>query len=136
MSTAAQPALAPVPTADTAWHPLTRVAFRFAFCYLGLYSLITLSNVEDYLPYEKLWHGIVPWVGAHILHLSQPITYFTSGSGDKTSDWVLLFCHLVISVAATAIWTVLDRRKEYATLDEWLRVLLRFAVAWTMVLYG
>jgi len=118
------------------WHPLTRVAFRFAFCYLGLYSLIALGNVEDLLPYEKLWHGIVPWVGAHVLHLSKPITYFLSGSGEKTSDWVLLFCHLVISVAATAIWTALDRRKEYTTLDEWLRVLLRYAVAWTMLLYG
>jgi len=125
-----------MPAAETAWQPLARVAFRFAFCYLGLYSLITLSNVEDLLPYEKLWHGIVPWVGAHILHLSRPITYFPSGSGDKTSDWVLLLCHLVISIAATALWTVLDRRKEYATLNEWLRVLLRFAVAWTMVVYG
>ena len=126
----------PTPTMLARWHPLTRVAFRFAFCYLGLYSLIVLSNVEEHLPYESLWHSIVPWVGRHVLHLAKPITYFPSGSGDKTSDWVLLLCHLAVSVVATAVWSIFGRRKEYARLDEWLRVLLRYSAALTMVSYG
>jgi uncharacterized membrane protein YphA (DoxX/SURF4 family) len=128
----------PVPTSAPMvdWHPLTRVAFRFSFCYLGLYSLITVSNVEEHLPYEKLWRQMVPLVGEHILHLGKPITYFASGSGDKTSDWVMLLCHLTIALAATAIWSIFDGRKEYAKLNDWLRVLLRYSVAWTMVAYG
>jgi hypothetical protein len=130
--------LSPVPTpaTPTEWHPITRVAFRFAFSYLVLYSLITMSNVEEHLPYERWSHSIVPWVGQHILHLGKPITYFVSGSGDKTSDWVLLLCHLAISVIAAILWSAFDRRKEYARLNEWLRVLLRYSVAWTMVAYG
>ena len=112
------------------------MGFRFAFCYLGLYCLITLNNIDERLPYERLWHGIVPWVGQHVLHLSTPITYFVSGSGDKTSDWVLLLCHLVIAIVATVVWTLFDRRQEYRALNEWLRVALRFCAGWTMVLYG
>ena len=135
-SAAIQPAPTPAPATPSEWHPATRVAFRFAFCYLGLYSMVVIGNVQGLFPYERLWHSIVPWVGQHILHLSQPITYFPSGSGDKTSDWVLLLCHLVISVVATAVWSIFDRRKEYTRLNEWLRVLLRYSAAWTMVVYG
>lgn len=135
-ATVVQPSSSPAPASPVVWHPLTRVGFRFAFCYLGLYCLITLSNVEEHLRYERLWQGIVPWVGQHVLHLSTPITYFPSGSGDKTSDWVLLLCHLAISVVATAAWTLFDRRQEYRTLNEWLRVALRFCVGWTLVVYG
>ena len=105
-ATALQFAPVPAPATPAAWHPMLRVAFRFAFCYLGLYSLLALNNVEDHFAYEQLWHGIVPWVGQHVLHLSKTITYFPSGSGDKTSDWVLLLCHLAISVVAAVVWTI------------------------------
>jgi hypothetical protein len=134
-ATVVQPSTSPA-AARGAWNPIARVGFRFAFCYLGLYCLITLSNVDEHLAYERLWHGIVPWVGQHVLHLSKAITYFPSGSGDKTSDWVLLLCHLAISVAATVVWTLFDRRQEYRALNEWLRVALRFCAGWTMVVYG
>jgi hypothetical protein len=135
-ATAIQPSSSPAPAASVVWHALTRVGFRFAFCYLGLYCLITLNNVDEHLAYDRLWHGIVPWVGQHVLHLSTAITYFPSGSGDKMSDWVLLLCHLVISVVATFVWTLFDGRQEYRALNEWLRVALRFCAGWTMVVYG
>jgi uncharacterized membrane protein YphA (DoxX/SURF4 family) len=129
-------ATTPAQTTVSKWRPITRVSFRFAFCYLGLYCLIAFQNVMDFLPYEKISHWFVPWVGQHVLHLSKPITYFISGSGDRTSDWVLLFCHLVVSIVGTVVWTILDRRKEYPTLNEWLRVALRYALAVTMFAYG
>jgi hypothetical protein len=119
------------------WSPAARVAYRFGFCYLGLYSLIIFANVEEHLPYERLWQAIVPWVGAHILHLQKPITYFPTGSGDKASDWLLLLCHIVLSVVATVVWSLVDRRRaNYERLDEWLRVALRYAVAFTLFSYG
>jgi len=126
----------PAQTTASQWRPITRVAFRFAFCYFGLYCLIAFQNVFDFLPYERMSQWFVPWVGQHVLHLGKPITYFISGSGDKTSDWVLLFCHLVVAIVATVVWTILDRRKEYTTLNEWLRVTLRYALATTMFAYG
>jgi uncharacterized membrane protein YphA (DoxX/SURF4 family) len=123
-------------TTASQWRPITRLAFRFAFCYFGLYCLIAFQNVFEFLPYEQISHWFVPWVGQHVLHLSTPIAYFISGSGDKTSDWVLLFCHLVISIVATVVWTIFGRRKEYTRLNEWLRVALRYALALTMFAYG
>jgi len=129
-------AVSPAQTTASHWRPITRVAFRFAFCYFGLYCLIAFQNVFDFLPYERMSQWFVPWVGQHVLHLSKPITYFISGSGDKTSDWVLLFCHLVISIVATVVWSIFGRRKEYTRLNEWLRVALRYALATTMFAYG
>ncbi|HEX3747024.1 MAG TPA: hypothetical protein VHW09_23970 [Bryobacteraceae bacterium] len=126
----------PVQTKPTEWPALTRVAFRFAFCYLVLYCLIAFNNVLEFLPYDRFSQLFVPWVGRHILHLAQPITYFISGSGDKTSDWVLLFCHLAVSLFATLVWSIFDRRKEYARLNEWLHVLIRYSLAANMFAYG
>jgi uncharacterized membrane protein YphA (DoxX/SURF4 family) len=50
---------------------------------------------------------------------------------------VLLFCYLILALAATAVWTLLDsRRANYARLHDWLRVYVRFALAAAMILYG
>ena len=36
---------------------------------------------------------------------------------------MLLFCYLILALAATVVWTLLDsRRANYARLHEWLRV--------------
>jgi uncharacterized membrane protein YphA (DoxX/SURF4 family) len=87
--------------------------------------------------YEKGWQKLMPWVGAHILHLSKPITYFMSGSGDKTSDWVQLLCQLVFAIVATVIWSVLDRkRKNYNLLHAWMRVYLATYLGIFMFGYG
>ena len=60
-----------------------------------------------------------------------------NGSGDTTWNYVQVFCFLVLALAATAIWTFLDRRRaDYARLDDWLRVYVRFALSLTMLLYG
>jgi len=66
-----------------------------------------------------------------------PLVYSGSGSGDKTFDWVLAFCLLVFAALATAIWSLLDRRREnYATLYKWFRLFIRFALASQLVGYG
>ena len=60
-----------------------------------------------------------------------------SGSGDKTFDWVLSFCLIVMSALATAVWSLLDRKRaNYARLAKWFRIFLRFALAGQMLTYG
>jgi hypothetical protein len=50
---------------------------------------------------------------------------------------VLVFCYLILALAATVVWTLLDsRRANYARLYEWLRVYVRFALGAAMILYG
>jgi hypothetical protein len=122
------------------WSPSTRIAFRFMFVYAALYAAPSvLENTPIVgivvLPYQAFWHVAVPWVGRHLLGLS--ITKVTTGSGDTAFAYVQVLCLLAIAVAATAVWTLLDRgRPNYARLDDVLRVLVRYSLALTMITYG
>jgi uncharacterized membrane protein YphA (DoxX/SURF4 family) len=124
------------------WRPLTRVAFRFVCFYLVLYSIPfpigALPGTEKLGDKsEELWHIIVPWVGKHLLRLKTDITIFSNGSGDTTYDYVKVLCFLLITFAATLLWTALDRRRtHYTTLYKWLRLYLRLVLGAAMLLYG
>jgi hypothetical protein len=125
------------------WHPATRVAFRFCFVYFGLFcictqifgGLISIPKMEILDPPRSgPCARSLFWTAAHIFHARLPLVYTGSGSGDKTFDWVLAFCLLVFAALATAIWSVLDRRREnYVTLYKWFRLFIRFALAGTNV---
>jgi len=128
------------------WRFATRVAFRFCFVYFGLYCLATqvstglapLSNVDIPDP-ATLWpvRHVVLWTAAHIFRVTTPLVYTGSGSGDKTFDWVLAFCLLLVSIVATTVWSTLDRNCEnYSTLSKWFRIVFRFCLAGQMLSYG
>jgi hypothetical protein len=126
------------------WQLGPRIAFRFCFLYFGLFCLSTQILVA-FLPIPKidipdfslLWQPIVFWTAAHVFSARLPLVSTGSGSGDKTFDWVLVFCLLVFSIVATAVWSVLDRkRSNYAILHKWFRVFIRFSVAGQMLSYG
>jgi uncharacterized membrane protein YphA (DoxX/SURF4 family) len=123
-----------------------KIAFRFLSVYFGLFclatqivsSLVPLPNVDLPDP-SALWavRQMVFWTAAHVFGAKLPLVYTGSGSGDKTFDWVLCFCLLVLSALATVIWSVLDRRRtNYAKLYSWFRVFIRFALASQMIVYG
>ena len=85
--------------------------------------------------YASLWTAVVPWVGRHLFQveaLSHP-----TGSGDTMFKWVQAFCFLLLALAATVVWTLLDRkRRDYKRLYEWLEVYVRFGLAVVMIEYG
>ena len=127
------------------WGLTSRVAFRFCLVYFGLYCLLTqiaggflpLPNLETPDP-STLWptRQIVTWTATHVFRVTHPLVYF-SGSGDKTFDWVLAFCLLVVAAVATIVWSILDRQRlNYVTLHKWFRLFLRFALAGQMLAYG
>jgi hypothetical protein len=124
------------------WAAATKLGFRFAFCYFLLYCvpfpLGTLPYTEKPAEwYEALWQKVVPWVGQHLLHLAQPITIFTNGSGDTTYDYVKVLCFVFIAAAAALLWSGLDRRREnYRQLHHWLRFYLRLVLGATLLSYG
>jgi hypothetical protein len=128
------------------WSLGLRVGFRFCFVYFGLYciytqifgGLISIPKMET-IELSSFWpmRQITFWTAAHVFHAQLPLIYTGSGSGDKTFDWVLAFCLLVFAAVASAVWSVLDRRREnYVTLHKWFRFFLRFALASQMVGYG
>lgn len=159
----AQPAQAlsfSVPAIHTSerWSLAGRILFRFAFVYLVLYcwpeagrtSLldaipnfgIGAGNENDSVSLTKAaeapFHALTPWVAVHIFHLHGPVTkYHPTGSGDTTLDYIMVFCFAAIAVLATLLWSFLDRRRsDYRTLYAWLRLVVRFTLAFTLLAYG
>lgn len=130
------------------WSPLTRIGFRFAFCYLLLWCSPATGNVWllDTIPILKmlsipwvwLWHHITPWTAIHLFHLQgQRVTYFPTGSGDTTLDYVGAFLYLVFAMIGTLVWSILDRRRPgYRTLLAWLHLVVRLTLAATLLQYG
>lgn len=153
-STGVAAATAPVISTAEAQHPrwsaATRVAFRFVFCYFVLYMLPFPAAAQWlHLPrkqsgpnfierwYDNAGHTIVPWAGKHLLHLPKDITVFSNGSGDTTYNWVAALCFLVVAAVATAIWSLLDRKRaNYERLHAWFRIGLRLWLAGIIALYG
>ncbi|MGC2109376.1 MAG: hypothetical protein WA655_07650 [Candidatus Korobacteraceae bacterium] len=135
---------APVSTTSdtTVWSLPTRIAFRFVFCYVLLYiyprSIGSLgAGVKYSNPVRNLWHVLVPWVGSNILHVQGPFTEVANGSGDQIYDYVLLFCIAVIAAVATAVWSVVDRKRpNYRALYQWVRIVMRMVVSVAMFSYG
>lgn len=136
-------AIAPAQTEQVAsWSLARRLAFRFGFAYFGLYCF---PSALGFLPkadvifgwWNKLWQKLVIWTGAHILHLSQPVQYNFTGSGDTLHDYIQNMLFLVFAVAATVVWSVLDRkRRNYTYLHEWLRFYVRLYLGATLLGYG
>ncbi|MES1242235.1 MAG: hypothetical protein ABUT39_11495 [Acidobacteriota bacterium] len=129
------------PESVPAWGPIRRALFRFVLSYLVLYNFpFPLSVIPVYgeilkQSYMEIWKGVAPWVGEHALGVR--VLPRGSGSGDSTYGYVLVFCYLILALAATVVWTLVDRRRShYAKLHEWLRVYVRFALAAAMLLYG
>jgi uncharacterized membrane protein YphA (DoxX/SURF4 family) len=131
----------------TFWTLSRRIAFRFCFVYFGTYLLITQMGTllipgivpPDSPGLESLWpvRQIVSWAAVRVFHVGYPLVIEGSGSGDKTFDWVEVFCILVLSVAATILWSVIDRRRRnYDRLHSWFHLLMRAGLASTMLLYG
>jgi len=99
---------------QTRWHPLTRIAFRFASLYFLLLNLPFPLNAFPYVdkiaePYNSFWTAIVTRTGRVVLNREIPSVF--NGSGDRTYDYLLAACLLVLAVVGTIVWTLLDRKR-------------------------
>jgi hypothetical protein len=147
----AAPALIEFPLAETPvapalppWPLTARLAFRFFSIYFGLYVVCTqmlngfipfefdLPNVSDQGPVR--W--MVEWVARSVFGVTTPLVVTGSGSGDKTFDWVLVFCLFVISLAVTVGWSLVAKASNYDRGHARYRLFLRFALGTTMLTYG
>src|SRR5262245_13497711 len=113
------------------WRLSTRIAFRFAVLYFGLYvvltqmlgSLLAVPNID--IPPPGFISGPVTWVAAHVFHANTPLL-IQGGSGDKTIDWVFVFCLLIVASIATVVWSLIDRKRpNYIRLQQWFRLFAR-----------
>ena len=124
------------------WPLAQRIAFRFITVFFLLYIFpFPFGNIPGIQVliqwYSKAWQAIAVWVGDRILHLSEPITLFEGGSGDKIYDYVSLLVVTVLALIAAALWSFFDRRQlSYPVMLHWLRVLVRYYLGMVLVMYG
>jgi hypothetical protein len=122
------------------WGLAKRILFRFVFGYLLLctttYALYFMPLPEFVVrPYLAFWDSLVPWVGHAVFQADTSV--LPNGSGDTTYNYVQVFCFFLLAWVATAIWTLLDRKRpHYAQLYQALHVYVRFALAFWMFVYG
>jgi len=138
----AQPELLPATADAPEWGLGKRLGFRLLFSSVVLFGfpfpLGALPWTEKaYDLYQKLLNPMVLWVGENILGIGHPIATGSNGSGDRTYDYVLVVCQLGLAIAATAIWSLIDRRRRHhERLLEALRIYVRVLVGTIMLGYG
>jgi uncharacterized membrane protein YphA (DoxX/SURF4 family) len=125
----------------TAWSPLWRFFFRLSFIYLVLSASLWIFEFADKStallarPYLGFWQPFARWTALHIFHWNN-----TTGLNfvrDTRYLYALLTCFLVFAIAGALAWSILDRKqKEYNALNHWLRVFLRYVLAYLLLHYG
>src|SRR5262249_32927101 len=87
--------------------------------------------VGDLRPFR----AVVFWVSEHIFHLTRPTAFLMSEYDG--SLWVQIFCILVVAIAGTLLWSVIDRKRvSYPKLHAWFRVMVLVWLGATMFYYG
>ena len=134
----------PAPRFVSHWSPATRIAFRFCFIYFSLYILAgTMLGGLFLLPGYQIpllgprWPmgAINAWTAQHVFGVEA--VFERGNSGDTLFYWVQTFWTMTAALIATAIWTIVDRRRvEYVTLHKWFRLVIRFALASQMFFFG
>ncbi|UGT56795.1 DoxX family protein [Nocardia asteroides] len=131
-----------------AWHPITRIAFRFTVAYLGLFCLwmaqitfVFLGVLARQLPEDAIaWQmmSLAPvsrWIGEHVFGVEAELTM--NGSGDQAAIWIQCGLVLLVALLVTVVWSVLDRRRSaYPRLLSWFMTALRLCVGGQMLFYG
>ena len=125
------------------WKAATRAVFRFSVAYLTLYAASTqvLGGLLvfpgfSFRPLGTLWpmRDVTFW-WADRLGVESPLT--TGGnSGDTAFYWVQTLWLLLLAIVIAVLWSELDRRREYTTLNRWFRLFVRFALAAQLFYYG
>jgi uncharacterized membrane protein YphA (DoxX/SURF4 family) len=124
------------------WSRVHLLAFRFVYVYLILYYLPfpfgAIPHTDSLAQkYQSLWLVLVPWIGKHVLHLSQQIMLSFNCSGDTTYDYVRVLCLLALAFATSLLWSFLDRsHSNYRQIHQWLRSYVRLSVGAAMLTYG
>jgi hypothetical protein len=124
-----------------AWPATGRIAFRF-FAALFVFGNLPwpLGDIPKTAWASTSWNDvqqkIVLWAAERVLHF-QDVKAVDNGSGDRSYDFAYWFVLVLLSLAISAIWSVLDaRRSDYERLHVWVRTYVRYVLCATMLSYG
>jgi hypothetical protein len=129
------------------WSVATLIAFRLGTCYFGSFGLalviglfpVILAGIGIDGPWSAM-RGLIQamrppieWVGTHLLGLHVESTQVGS---DSAFQWSALYCIVLLSLLATLVWTLLDRRQRYDRFHTWVWTILRLMLAAAMFYFG
>ena len=111
------------------WSPLQKITFRLLFTYIILYVLTLLLS--------PLLESTLRWFGTNILGYTNEIKLESTGSGDRSFDYVRLVFSLLLTFIITGLWSLLDtKRKNYQQHFNLLTRIIRVILLLAMLLYG
>jgi hypothetical protein len=129
------------------WPLWRKIAFRFAFIYLVLYTtpwalaVNSIPYVGNYAGeitqfYDIAWDWLVRAANAQFFHIAENLVPF-NGSGDTSFGWAQLWLTLCLAAIGCIIWSAIDRkRNNYEAIDYWLRVCVRYYISFFCLSYG
>lgn len=108
---------------------MKKIAFRFAFTYISLFILLLLFS----FPLET----ILRWFAQNIIGWGENFSTQSTGSGDRTFDYVRLAFNFFLTILIVIVWSVFERQKKsYKKLFYWFQVTIRIVLILAMLLYG
>ncbi len=111
------------------WSVGAKVTLKAAVLFFGSFIVFMFSS--------SLLEPILAWVGQTILQLDGDLTAVSTGSGDRSMNYITLFLQVVITVIGVLLWQYFDRKRpSYNKLQYWFTVVLRIFVAFFMLAYG
>jgi len=111
------------------WSLTTIIIFRFTFCYVTLFILLLFLAGFIETPLH--------WFADSVLNWGADFKTESTGSGDRSFDYVRFFLNLILAFLATFIWSFFDKKRtSYTSLFYWFQTILRIFLCLAMILYG
>ena len=123
------------------WSVFKRIGFRYLFCYLILYyePFGAIPGIALLVRWcSQMWGMLAGLIGIFLFNFDSVQSFpHPTGSGDTAIAYIEQALSLIIAFAATTVWTILDQKsRNYAWLERWLRILARYALAFTLFSYA
>ena len=111
------------------WSTISKIAFRFVFIYFTLFIILLFSAFLLEVPLR--------WFAQNILNWGADFEMKSTGSGDRSFDYVRFGLNLILTLIIGTIWTITHRKKTvHKKLIYWFQVILRIFLFLAMTLYG
>jgi hypothetical protein len=122
---------------------MRKIAFRFFFAYCCLYIFYTWLRFQTIPGLTQLHRFIWPvcrylvtFFNDHLFHIREKLVE-PNNSTDTSFSWAALYTIVVVSVLIAIAWSAVDRKRaNYAVAEYWLRVGVRYFIAYFALYYG
>jgi len=111
------------------WSLSSKIIFRFSFSYFTLFILLLFLALFIEAPLR--------WFADVILNWGADFKMESTGSGDRSFDYVRFALNFLLAFFTCIAWSILDKKRtSYTTLYYWFQSVLRLFLCIVMILYG